>query len=57
MMVKTLLPGSGAQAADAADALAVAITHARVRLWARNLESAAGRECLFENILLPLNRL
>jgi crossover junction endodeoxyribonuclease RuvC len=57
MMVKTLLPGSGAQAADAADALAVAITHARVRLWARNLESAAGRERLFENILLPLNRL
>jgi crossover junction endodeoxyribonuclease RuvC len=57
MMVKTFLPGSGAQAADAADALAVAITHARVRLWARNLESAAGRECLFENISLPLNRL
>ncbi|HEX3496127.1 MAG TPA: crossover junction endodeoxyribonuclease RuvC [Methylocella sp.] len=46
MMVKTLLPGSGAQAADAADALAVAMTHARVRLWARNLESAAGRESL-----------
>jgi crossover junction endodeoxyribonuclease RuvC len=42
MMVKTLLPGSGAQAADAADALAVAMTHARVRLRARNLESAAG---------------
>jgi len=33
MMVKTLLPGSDAQGADAADALAVAITHARVRLW------------------------
>ncbi|MGH6869757.1 MAG: crossover junction endodeoxyribonuclease RuvC, partial [Methylocella sp.] len=42
MMVKTLLPGSGAQDADAADALAVAITHARVRLWARNPESVAG---------------
>jgi crossover junction endodeoxyribonuclease RuvC len=42
MMVKTLLPGSDAQGADAADALAVAITHARVRLWARNPGSAAG---------------
>jgi crossover junction endodeoxyribonuclease RuvC len=42
MMVRMLLPGSGAQGADAADALAVAITHARVRLWARNLESVAG---------------
>jgi crossover junction endodeoxyribonuclease RuvC len=42
MMVKTLLPGSDAQSADAADALAAAITHARVRLWARNPESAAG---------------
>src|ERR1700736_4758962 len=42
MMVKTLLPGSDAQGADAADALAVAITHARVRLWARNPQSAAG---------------
>jgi crossover junction endodeoxyribonuclease RuvC len=41
MMVKTLLPGSDAQGADAADALAAAITHARVRLWARNLGSAA----------------
>jgi len=40
MMVKTLLPGSGAQGGDAADALAAAITHARLRLWARNLESA-----------------
>ncbi len=36
MMVKTLLSGSNAQGADAADALAAAITHARVRLWARN---------------------
>ncbi|HEY8030999.1 MAG TPA: crossover junction endodeoxyribonuclease RuvC [Methylocella sp.] len=42
MMVKMLLPGSGAQGADAADALAVAITHARVRPWARNLEPLAG---------------
>jgi crossover junction endodeoxyribonuclease RuvC len=42
MMVKILLPQSDAQGADAADALAVAITHARVRLWARNPESAAG---------------
>jgi Holliday junction resolvasome RuvABC endonuclease subunit len=41
-MVKMLLPGSGAQGADAADALAVAITHARVQPWARNLESLAG---------------
>jgi crossover junction endodeoxyribonuclease RuvC len=40
MMVKTLLPGSGAQGGDAADALAAAITHARLRLWERNLESA-----------------
>jgi crossover junction endodeoxyribonuclease RuvC len=42
MMVKALLPGSDAQGTDEADALAVAITHARVRLWARNPESAAG---------------
>ncbi|MGH6841081.1 MAG: crossover junction endodeoxyribonuclease RuvC [Methylocella sp.] len=42
MMVKTLLPGSDAQGADAADALAVAITHARVRLWVRNLEFGTG---------------
>jgi crossover junction endodeoxyribonuclease RuvC len=42
LMVKTLLPGSGAQGADAADALAAAITHARIRLWARNLENVAG---------------
>ena len=32
MMVRALLPGSGAQGADAADALAAAITHARIRL-------------------------
>jgi len=43
MMVRTLLPGSDAQGTDAADALAAAITHARIRLWARNLENAAGR--------------
>jgi crossover junction endodeoxyribonuclease RuvC len=42
MMVKMLLPGSDAQGADAADALAVAITHARVRVWARNLQSVGG---------------
>jgi crossover junction endodeoxyribonuclease RuvC len=42
VMVKNLLPGSDAPGADAADALAAAITHARVRLWARNPESAAG---------------
>lgn len=41
-MVRMLLPGSGAQGADAADALAVAITHARVRHWARNLEFVTG---------------
>jgi Holliday junction resolvasome RuvABC endonuclease subunit len=34
MMVKTFLPGSDAQGADAADALAAAITHARVRAGA-----------------------
>jgi crossover junction endodeoxyribonuclease RuvC len=42
LMVQTLLPGSGAQVTDAADALAAAITHARMRLWARQLESIAG---------------
>jgi crossover junction endodeoxyribonuclease RuvC len=36
-MVRTLLPASGAQAADAADALAVAICHAHCR-GARELE-------------------
>jgi crossover junction endodeoxyribonuclease RuvC len=39
MMMGTLLPGSGVQGTDAADALAVAITHARIRHWTRNLES------------------
>ncbi len=42
MMVKILLPGSDAQGADAADALAAAITHARVGLCARKPDSAAG---------------
>jgi crossover junction endodeoxyribonuclease RuvC len=42
LMVRTLLPSSDAQGADAADALAAAITHARIRLWARNLENVAG---------------
>ena len=42
MMVRMLLPGSDAQGADAADALAVAITHARVRVWARTLQSVSG---------------
>ena len=42
LMVQALLPGSGAQSSDAADALAVAITHARMRLWARQLDAIAG---------------
>jgi crossover junction endodeoxyribonuclease RuvC len=36
MMVGILLPGSAPQSGDAADALAVAITHARIRLWTEN---------------------
>jgi crossover junction endodeoxyribonuclease RuvC len=40
MMAGMLLPGSGLQSGDAADALAVAITHARVRILSRNLASA-----------------
>ena len=46
MMVKTLLPGSGATGADAADALAVAICHAHHRGAAarlRALELQLGR--------------
>jgi len=39
-MVQRLLPASGGATADAADALAVAITHAHARRW-RNLGSAA----------------
>jgi crossover junction endodeoxyribonuclease RuvC len=42
LMVRALLPGSDTQGADAADALAAAITHAQIRLWARNLETASG---------------
>ena len=42
MMVKTLLPGSDAQGADAADALAAAITHARVRAGAKHRIVRAG---------------
>jgi crossover junction endodeoxyribonuclease RuvC len=42
MMVKTLLPGSDAQGADAADALAAAITHARVRAGASHRIVQAG---------------
>jgi crossover junction endodeoxyribonuclease RuvC len=40
LMVRALLPGSDAKGADAADALAVAITHARIRLWSLNLRCA-----------------
>jgi crossover junction endodeoxyribonuclease RuvC len=40
LMVGILLPGSGKPSADAADALALAITHARVRAWRENLGSA-----------------
>jgi Holliday junction resolvasome RuvABC endonuclease subunit len=42
MMVQTLLPGSDAQGADAADALAAAITHARVRVGAKRRIVQAG---------------
>src|SRR6478609_8443226 len=42
MMVTTLLPGSDAQGADAADALAAAITHARVRAGAKHRIVRAG---------------
>jgi len=42
MMAGMLLPGSGAQSGDVADALAVAITHARIRLWARDVTPAGG---------------
>ncbi len=40
MMVGILLPGSAPQSGDAADALAVAITHARIRSWTEH--SASG---------------
>ncbi|MCI0465716.1 MAG: crossover junction endodeoxyribonuclease RuvC [Beijerinckiaceae bacterium] len=39
LMVAILLPGAIALGADAADALAVAITHARIRNWTSNLRS------------------
>jgi crossover junction endodeoxyribonuclease RuvC len=42
MMVKTLLPGSNPQGADAADALAAAITHARIRAGAQRRIVAAA---------------
>jgi crossover junction endodeoxyribonuclease RuvC len=40
MMAGMLLNGSRFQSADAADAIAVAITHARMRVWARDVTSA-----------------
>jgi crossover junction endodeoxyribonuclease RuvC len=40
MMVRTLLPGSGAVSGDAADALAVALCHAHYDATRRRLESA-----------------
>jgi len=40
MMAGILLNGSRFQSADAADAIAVAITHARFRVWARDVTSA-----------------
>lgn len=41
MMVRTLLPGSAAESADAADALAVAVCHAHHRASAAHLARAA----------------
>ena len=43
MMVKVLLPRCEITSADAADALAVAITHAQHRVAARRLAEASGR--------------
>ncbi len=43
MMVRTLLPGSAPDSADAADALAVAICHAHHRNTARRLAEAVRR--------------
>ena len=40
-MVKCLLPRAAPDSADAADALAIAITHAHSRAWARLVASAA----------------
>lgn len=45
LMVRALLPESGQQGADAADALAAAIAHARLRLFARKLETALNPDC------------
>jgi crossover junction endodeoxyribonuclease RuvC len=39
MMAGMLLNGSGFPSGDAADAIAVAITHARIRVWARDVTS------------------
>ncbi|WP_026605609.1 crossover junction endodeoxyribonuclease RuvC [Methylocapsa acidiphila] len=43
MMVKFLLPASDAASADAADALAVALTHAQLRAAAGRISSALAR--------------
>jgi crossover junction endodeoxyribonuclease RuvC len=40
MMAGMLLNGSRLKSGDAADAIAVAITHARIRVWARDVTSA-----------------
>ena len=40
MMVRTLLPASGARAGDAADALAVALCHAQHQAGRDRLEAA-----------------
>jgi crossover junction endodeoxyribonuclease RuvC len=42
-MVRMLLPGASPEMADAADALAVAICHARYRASAWTLERAMAR--------------
>jgi len=44
MMVKFLLPNSGAKSADAADALAVAITHAQLRAFRAKAHVAQGQK-------------
>ncbi|MBN2752925.1 MAG: crossover junction endodeoxyribonuclease RuvC [Rhodospirillaceae bacterium] len=43
LMVRTLLPGAAPEFADAADALAVAICHARYRASGQSLEQAIRR--------------
>jgi crossover junction endodeoxyribonuclease RuvC len=40
-MVKCLLPRAAPESADAADALAIAITHAHSRAWSRLAASVA----------------